>query len=162
MIVIIAFVYLFLSQSSFVFSNQLIETDFSSLISVMSESIKSTGNISGSNVIQVQNRANVPQPLTLLMNFRDDGTTSFQIMQGKFTRSRFMRKIIYDNIECSLIFVSLLNFHFLKQDHKLFIWTMASVDMDKSLIRPLVVVVTFFVKNLIINLMVQHAYQIKI
>ena len=32
---------------------------------------------------QTRNRATVPQSLTLLMNFKNDGTTSFQIMQGK-------------------------------------------------------------------------------
>lgn len=31
---------------------------------------------------QTRNRATVPQSLTLLMNFKNDGTTSFQIMQG--------------------------------------------------------------------------------
>lgn len=31
-----------------------------------------------------RNRPNVPQSLTILMNFKNDGSTSFQIMQGKF------------------------------------------------------------------------------
>lgn len=31
---------------------------------------------------QTRNRATVPQSLTLLMNFKNDGSTSFQIMQG--------------------------------------------------------------------------------
>ncbi|CAF1066966.1 unnamed protein product [Adineta ricciae] len=35
-----------------------------------------------SKVKQTRNRPSVPQSLTLLMNFKDDGTTSFQIMQG--------------------------------------------------------------------------------
>lgn len=36
---------------------------------------------------QARNRATVPQSLTLLMNFKNDGTTSFQIMQGKSRES---------------------------------------------------------------------------
>lgn len=32
-----------------------------------------------------QSRAGVPQSLTLLMNFKTDGTTSFQILQGEWT-----------------------------------------------------------------------------
>jgi hypothetical protein len=33
---------------------------------------------------QTRNRATIPQSLTILMNFKNDGSTSFQIMQGKF------------------------------------------------------------------------------
>ena len=38
--------------------------------------------MSDSKLRQGRNRASVPQSLTLLMNFKNDGTTSFQIMQG--------------------------------------------------------------------------------
>jgi len=62
----IVFVYLFLSQIVFVSTNQLTETSSSNQ----------------SKIKQSRNRATVPQSLTLLMNFKDDGTTSFQIMQG--------------------------------------------------------------------------------
>jgi len=62
----IVFVYLFLSQIVFVSTNQLTQTSSSNQ----------------SKIKQSRNRATVPQSLTLLMNFKDDGTTSFQIMQG--------------------------------------------------------------------------------
>lgn len=62
----IVFAYLFFSQIVFVSTNQLTETSSSNQ----------------SKVKQSRNRATVPQSLTLLMNFKDDGTTSFQIMQG--------------------------------------------------------------------------------
>jgi len=80
----IVFIYLFLFQISFVFTNQLTEASSSSHISVSSEDVTPIYDINISKVKQAQNRAGVPQSLTLLMNFKDDGTTSFQIMQGKF------------------------------------------------------------------------------
>jgi hypothetical protein len=69
----IVFIYLFVFQISFVSTNQLTKASSFSHISVSSEDVK-----------QAQNRAGVPQSLTLLMNFKDDGTTSFEIMHGKF------------------------------------------------------------------------------
>jgi hypothetical protein len=66
MMMMIVFAYLFFSQIVFVSTNQLTETSSSNQ----------------SKVKQSRNRATVPQSLTLLMNFKDDGTTSFQIMQG--------------------------------------------------------------------------------
>ncbi len=62
----IVFAYLFFSQIVFVSTNQLTEISSSNQ----------------SKIKQSRNRATVPQSLTLLMNFKDDGTTSFQIMQG--------------------------------------------------------------------------------
>ncbi|CAF1413452.1 unnamed protein product [Adineta steineri] len=73
---IFIFIYLF------VFIKQLNEVSSSSLLSIPSEIRNPSDDINISDVKQARNRANVPQSLTLLMNFRDDGTTSFQIMQG--------------------------------------------------------------------------------
>jgi hypothetical protein len=64
MMMMILFIYLFLFQILFVSTNELIESNDTSTLK------------------QIRNRATVPQSLTLLMNFKDDGTTSFQIMQG--------------------------------------------------------------------------------
>jgi hypothetical protein len=72
-------VYLSLLQISFVLS----EGNSSSLLSIAS---KEGISIAQSNVKQGRNRASGPQSLTLLMNFKDDGTTSFQIMQGKHSK----------------------------------------------------------------------------
>ncbi len=67
MMMMILFIYLFLFQILFVSTNELIESNDTSTLK------------------QIRNRATVPQSLTLLMNFKDDGTTSFQIMQGNST-----------------------------------------------------------------------------
>jgi hypothetical protein len=58
-------------------------------ISILSKTVQSdAGNVNPPLVKQSRNRASVPQSLTLLMNFKNDGTTSFQIMQGKDCRLR--------------------------------------------------------------------------
>ena len=55
------------------------------VIQILSRSIVVSSDSSELAQRQTRNRANVPQSLTLLMNFKKDGTTSFQIMQGKFS-----------------------------------------------------------------------------
>lgn len=81
----IVFIYLYLFQISFVCTNQLTEANFYNLVSVSSEDEQLINDITISKVKQGRNRVGGPQSLTLLMNFKDDGTTSFQILQGKFT-----------------------------------------------------------------------------
>jgi len=44
---------------------------------------------------QTRKAPTAPQSLTLLMNFKDDGTTSFQIMQGKFNLNNKMYFNLY-------------------------------------------------------------------
>ncbi|CAF1145043.1 unnamed protein product [Rotaria sordida] len=82
MMMVNVFIYLFLFQISFVLTNQISETSSSSLTLVSSENVKYANNTTKLRVGHNRNRANVPQSLTLLMNFKDDGTTSFKIMQG--------------------------------------------------------------------------------
>ncbi|CAF1328665.1 unnamed protein product, partial [Adineta steineri] len=62
-------IFLFLIQFVFISANELTE-------------INSASTTNQSKLKQSRNRASVPQSLTLLMNFKNDGTTSFQIMQG--------------------------------------------------------------------------------
>jgi hypothetical protein len=70
----IVFVYLFLFPILFVST-----TTSSNLII---ENIKSINGLAKSKLKQPRTRSTIPQSLTLLMNFKNDGTTSFQIMQG--------------------------------------------------------------------------------
>jgi hypothetical protein len=79
----IVVIYLLLFQISFVFTNQWTETSFFNFISTINDDLKIDKGIAESKIKQGRNRAWVPQSLTLLMNFKNDGTTSFQIMQGK-------------------------------------------------------------------------------
>jgi hypothetical protein len=79
----IVVIYLLLFQISFVFTNQWTETSFFNFISTINDDLKIDKGIAESKIKQGRNRAGVPQSLTLLMNFKNDGTTSFQIMQGK-------------------------------------------------------------------------------
>ncbi|UJR15822.1 hypothetical protein I4U23_002751 [Adineta vaga] len=79
MIIIIGLIYLFLFQIDFIVSNQGLSTIFPI---VVREDVISLNDVTQSRIKQSRNRASVPQSLTLLMNFKDDGTTSFQIMQG--------------------------------------------------------------------------------
>jgi hypothetical protein len=75
----IILIYLFLFQISFVITNELFSSSVSS-------GLNEVATLTQAKLIQARNRANVPQSLTLLMNFKDDGTTSFQIMQGKYLK----------------------------------------------------------------------------
>ncbi|CAF3374975.1 unnamed protein product [Rotaria socialis] len=77
MVMMFVFNLLFLFQISFVFANQITHENSTGL-----QLVSNANNLNKSIVQQGRNRAGVPQSLTLLMNFRDDGTTSFQIMQG--------------------------------------------------------------------------------
>lgn len=82
---ILLFIYIYLLRISFVFTNQLNEPSASSTELSSNENIRDIDDdIATAIMKQARNRASVPQSLTLLMNFKDDGTTSFQIMQGKF------------------------------------------------------------------------------
>ena len=81
---VIVYIYLFLLP--FVLTNQLSEDSSSNLIAVSNTDVQLATDVETTKVKQTRNRASVPQSLTLLMNFKDDGTTSFKIMQGKFTK----------------------------------------------------------------------------
>ncbi|UJR30770.1 hypothetical protein I4U23_018290 [Adineta vaga] len=69
-------IYLLLFQIVSICANELIEDP------IPNNFIKSESTLIESKLRQSRNRASVPQSLTLLMNFKNDGTTSFQIMQG--------------------------------------------------------------------------------
>ena len=89
--------FVFLLQIPSISTNRIVQIDQEYLLSMFSRSI-ATGHSIVSR--QVRNRAGVPQSLTLLMNFRNDGTTSFQIMEGEFNDQRIKRQ--------DSLFVSLL------------------------------------------------------
>lgn len=81
--IIIVFIHLILFQFSFALTDELVEQISSNLISLSNDYVNDLSVNNRVMLPQGRNRANVPQSLTLLMNFRDDGTTSFQIMQGR-------------------------------------------------------------------------------
>ena len=77
---------LLLFRLSVAFNDDLIEMSMSNLISLSKQlggSMMTTTSLVPSPGKPFQSRANVPQSLTLLMNFKNDGTTLFQIMHGR-------------------------------------------------------------------------------
>ena len=76
---------LLLFRLSVAFNDDLIEMSMSNLISLSEQLGRSmtTTSLAPSPGKPFQSRANVPQSLTLLMNFKNDGTTLFQIMHGR-------------------------------------------------------------------------------
>ena len=79
------FLSLLLFRLSVAFTDDLIEMSMSNLIALSGQLGRSTLTTSlvPSKGKPIHSRANVPQSLTLLMNFKNDGTTQFQIMQGR-------------------------------------------------------------------------------
>lgn len=113
---LIGLIYLFLLPIELALSNE----DFSLIV---------RDDLTVSKVKQSRNRANVPQSLTLLMNFKDDGTTSFQIMQGWLLINR------------NRLIISI------PQVHRSFIWIMDFANTGNCSIRRQVIVEIFIVKN---------------
>lgn len=89
----ILFLSLLLLRLSVAFTDDLIEMSMSHMMAMSEQLDRSTTmtNFVPSKVKPIQSRNNVPQSLTLLMNFKNDGTTQFQIMQGRLRHSQCER-----------------------------------------------------------------------
>jgi hypothetical protein len=80
--------FLLVFQISLAIGNEVSNSDNVEIMTIFNETIKPLSRIIELTNRQPRNRASVPQSLTLLMNFKTDGTTSFQIMQGKPVSTR--------------------------------------------------------------------------